>query len=90
MGSIHSRDASRLVGRMAVLRQGLAVGRESSLEPLIALGTGAAYLYSVAAALFPRIFPESFRDNHTGALAVYFEPAALFGLYWGWLLKLHE
>ena len=28
---------------------------------LIALGTGAAYLYSVVATLFPDIFPESFR-----------------------------
>jgi Cu+-exporting ATPase len=44
---------------------------------LIALGTGAAYAYSVAATLFPDIFPETFRDPHTGQLAVYFEPAAV-------------
>ena len=53
------------------------VNRHLNMFTLIALGTGAAYLYSVAAALFPRIFPESFRDHHTGALAVYFEPAAV-------------
>ncbi|HEY7819729.1 MAG TPA: copper-translocating P-type ATPase, partial [Vicinamibacteria bacterium] len=44
---------------------------------LIALGTGAAYLYSVAATFFPGIFPDSFRDHHTGSIAVYFEPAAV-------------
>jgi Cu+-exporting ATPase len=52
------------------------VNRHLNMFTLIALGTGAAYLYSVAATLFPGIFPESFRDHHTGALAVYFEPAA--------------
>jgi Cu+-exporting ATPase len=44
---------------------------------LIALGTGAAYLYSVTAILLPSWFPDSFRDEHTGALGVYFEPAAV-------------
>src|SRR6185437_1407302 len=44
---------------------------------LIGLGTGAAYLYSVAALLMPWAFPAAFRDPHTGALAVYFEPAAV-------------
>ncbi len=53
------------------------VNRHLNMFTLIALGTGAAYLYSVAATLFPGIFPESFRDHHTGALAVYFEPAAV-------------
>lgn len=41
---------------------------------LIGLGTGAAYLYSVAATLVPDLFPGSFR-GHGGELAVYFEPA---------------
>ena len=41
---------------------------------LIGLGTGAAYLYSVAATLVPDLFPDSFR-GHGGELAVYFEPA---------------
>ena len=53
------------------------VNRHLNMFTLIALGTGAAYLYSVAATLFPNLFPESFRDHHTGALAVYFEPAAV-------------
>jgi len=42
---------------------------------LIALGTGAAYFYSVVAVLVPGIFPESFR--HDGQVAVYFEAAAM-------------
>lgn len=53
------------------------VNRHLNMFTLIALGTGAAYLYSVAATIFPGIFPDSFRDHHTGALAVYFEPAAV-------------
>src|SRR5687767_7566710 len=53
------------------------VNRRLNMFTLIALGTGAAYFFSVAATLFPGIFPESFRDHHTGALAVYFEPAAV-------------
>jgi Cu+-exporting ATPase len=53
------------------------VNRHLNMFTLIALGTGTAYLYSVVATLFPGIFPESFRDHHTGALAVYFEPAAV-------------
>lgn len=44
---------------------------------LVSLGTGSAYLFSVAATIFPGIFPASFRDPDTGALAVYFEPAAV-------------
>jgi Cu+-exporting ATPase len=43
---------------------------------LIALGTGAAYFYSVVAVLFPRLFPDSFRDA-SGGLALYFEAAAI-------------
>jgi P-type Cu+ transporter len=53
------------------------LNRHLNMFTLIALGTGAAYGYSVAATLFPGLFPESFRDHHTGALAVYFEPAAV-------------
>ena len=43
---------------------------------LIALGTGAAYIYSVVAALAPELFPAQFRDMH-GGVAVYFEAAAV-------------
>jgi P-type Cu+ transporter len=52
------------------------VNRHFNMFTLIALGTGSAYLYSVAATLAPGAFPASFRDAH-GALAVYFEPAAV-------------
>ena len=52
------------------------VTRHLNMFTLIGLGTGAAYLYSVAAALFPGFFPESFR-GHGGDIAVYFEPAAV-------------
>jgi P-type Cu+ transporter len=53
------------------------VNRHLNMFTLIALGTGAAFVYSVAATLLPGLFPESFRDSHTGAIAVYFEPAAV-------------
>ena len=43
---------------------------------LIALGTGAAYLSSLAAVLFPAGFPASFRDEH-GGIPLYFEAAAV-------------
>ncbi len=43
---------------------------------LIGIGTGVAYLYSLAAVLVPGIFPESFR-NESGQVAVYFEAAAV-------------
>jgi Cu+-exporting ATPase len=52
------------------------LNRRLNMFTLIALGTGAAYLFSVLAVLFPQIIPASFRDS-TGRLAVYFEPAAV-------------
>ncbi len=42
---------------------------------LIGLGVGAAYVYSLVAAVFPEIFPASFR-HESGEVAVYFEAAA--------------
>ena len=42
---------------------------------LIALGTGAAYFYSVAVTLFPDLMPESL--YHHGHVEVYFEAAAV-------------
>jgi Cu+-exporting ATPase len=42
---------------------------------LIGIGVGAAYAYSVAAALVPGVFPESFREH--GRVGVYFEAAAV-------------
>ena len=50
--------------------------RHLNMFTLIALGTGAAYLYSVIATLLPGSFPESFRGP-TGEIAVYFEAAAV-------------
>ena len=52
------------------------VNRHPNMFTLIGLGTGAAYLYSVFALLFPGVIPASFRGMG-GELAVYFEPAAV-------------
>src|SRR5439155_406241 len=52
------------------------VNRSPNMFTLIGLGTGAAYLDSVAATFFPQIFPDSFRGMH-GAAPVYFEAAAV-------------
>jgi Cu+-exporting ATPase len=52
------------------------VNRSLNMFTLIALGTGAAYLYSLVATLAPGVFPTGFRGMH-GAVAVYFEPAAV-------------
>jgi Cu+-exporting ATPase len=51
------------------------VNRSPNMFTLIALGTGVAYLDSVAALLAPSLFPPSFRDHH-GEVGVYFEAAA--------------
>jgi P-type Cu+ transporter len=50
--------------------------RSPNMFTLIGLGTGAAYLDSLAATIFPQIFPLSFLDND-GAPPVYFEAAAV-------------
>jgi Cu+-exporting ATPase len=52
------------------------VTRNLNMFTLIALGTGTAYIYSVVAVLFPHVFPTAFR-GHDGAVAVYFESAAV-------------
>ncbi|MGE3468282.1 MAG: heavy metal translocating P-type ATPase, partial [Pyrinomonadaceae bacterium] len=44
---------------------------------LIAIGTGAAYLLSLAALLIPGIFPAAMIDTHTGMVPGYFESAAV-------------
>jgi Cu+-exporting ATPase len=43
---------------------------------LIAMGTGVAWIYSMAAALLPGVFPTAFRTAH-GAVPAYFEAAAV-------------
>jgi P-type Cu+ transporter len=44
---------------------------------LIAIGTGAAYLFSLFALFLPDLFPASMRNDHTGLIAGYFEAAAV-------------
>jgi Cu+-exporting ATPase len=46
---------------------------------LIAMGTGVAWVYSVVATFAPGVFPAAFR-GHGGAVAVYFEAAAVITL----------
>ena len=50
--------------------------RNLNMFTLIAMGTGVAYAYSVLATLMPGLFPAAFRE-HDGAVAVYFEAAAV-------------
>jgi P-type Cu+ transporter len=52
------------------------LNRSPNMFTLIGLGTGAAYLDSLAATIFPQIFPASFREA-SGAPPVYFEAAAI-------------
>ncbi len=52
------------------------VNRRLNMFTLIALGTGASYIYSVVATLFPGLFPASLRA-HGGQAGVYFETAAV-------------
>lgn len=52
------------------------VNRHLNMFTLIALGTGASFLYSAVATIAPRIFPPSFRAEG-GEIALYFEPAVI-------------
>ena len=52
------------------------VTRNLNMFTLIAMGTGVAWIYSVVATIAPDTFPAAFRD-HDGAVAVYFEAAAV-------------
>jgi len=52
------------------------VNRSPNMFTLIAIGTGAAFGYSVVATLAPGIFPASFQ-GHGGQVSVYFEAAAV-------------
>ena len=52
------------------------VNRHLNMFTLIALGTGTAYVYSLVAAVFPSMFPTSFRGAG-GDVPVYFESAAV-------------
>ena len=50
--------------------------RNLNMFTLIAMGTGVAYVYSVVGTVIPESFPATFR-GHGGAVAVYFEAAAV-------------
>ncbi|ABE65189.1 Copper-translocating P-type ATPase (plasmid) [Nitrobacter hamburgensis X14] len=52
------------------------VTRNLNMFTLIAMGTGVAYVYSLVATVVPQVFPPAFR-GHDGAVAVYFEAAAV-------------
>src|SRR5713226_7089197 len=52
------------------------VSRNLNMFTLIAMGTGVAWAYSVIATVLPQIFPPAFR-GHDGAVAAYFEAAAV-------------
>jgi P-type Cu+ transporter len=52
------------------------LNRSLNMFTLIAMGTGVAYVYSLAATVTPGIFPEAFR-GHSGAPASYFEAASV-------------
>ncbi len=50
--------------------------RSLNMFSLIALGTGAAWLYSIVGTAVPQWFPDNLRVDH-GAVAIYFEAAAV-------------
>jgi Cu+-exporting ATPase len=52
------------------------VNRSPNMFTLIGLGTGAAFLDSIVATVFPQVFPASFRQMD-GSVPVYFEAAAV-------------
>jgi Cu+-exporting ATPase len=52
------------------------VHRSLNMFTLIAMGSGAAYLYSVVAVAAPGLFPPTFRDA-SGHIGLYFEAAAV-------------
>ena len=52
------------------------VTRNLNMFTLIAMGTGAAWIYSAIATLVPDVFPEAFRSPD-GGVALYFEAAAV-------------
>ena len=53
------------------------VNRSLNMFSLIALGTGAAWVYSIVATILPGLFPQELRSLEGGAVPVYFEAAAV-------------
>lgn len=68
-----------LWGGFPFFQKALASVKNVSLNmfTLIAIGTGAAYLLSLAALFVPQLFPAAMRDGHTGLVPGYFEAAAV-------------
>jgi P-type Cu+ transporter len=66
-----------LWGGLPFFQRGWAsiVNRSTNMFTLIAMGTGVAYVFSLTAAVFPGIFPESF-GTANGEPPIYFEAAA--------------
>lgn len=66
------------------------INRHLNMFTLIAMGVGAAYVFSLVAVLFPGIFPDGFRDEG-GHVAVYFEAGAVIIVLvlLGQLMELH-
>jgi Cu+-exporting ATPase len=66
------------------------ITRNLNMFTLIAMGTGVAYVYSLAATFAPEIFPNAFR-GHGGAPASYFEAASVIIVLvlMGQVLELH-
>jgi len=67
-----------LWGGMPLFERGYQsiVTRNLNMFTLVAIGTGAAFGYSLAATLVPGLLPAAFRGAH-GAVPVYFEAAAV-------------
>ncbi|MEH6403322.1 MAG: heavy metal translocating P-type ATPase [Sneathiella sp.] len=68
---------------------GSIVNKSPNMWTLIAIGVGAAYLYSFVATVFPQLFPVAFTTNE-GSLPIYFESAAVIVvlIFLGQLLEL--
>ena len=68
-----------LWGGFPFFQRGVASIRNASpnMFTLIAMGTGAAYLLSLAALFAPQLFPAAMRDAHSGLVPGYFEAAAV-------------
>lgn len=67
-----------LWGGWPFFKRGFAsiVNKNPNMFTLISLGVGAAYFYSMVAALFPSLFPPSFLDEHN-TIPLYFEAAGV-------------
>jgi Cu+-exporting ATPase len=77
LASVRPHHARGLVGGLAVFSTRLALSGDASLNmfTLIAIGVGAAYLFSAVGMLMPDLFPATMR--HQGKVDIYFEAAAV-------------